>query len=330
MNVLLVMPNYFDYPQIISNGLKDLGYEVDYINDRPSSNSFIKAIIRVKKEVIGIYVNKYFKRVMSNVRTKKYNYVILILGQSLSFSESMISEIRKSQKNAKFIIYQWDSINNLEKSTSYYKYFDKHYTFDRLDSKENNQLEFLPLFYSPKYENIGKKTINKFKYDFSFVGTAHPKKYKFIKKMSDQLKKVYPDQFIYYFLPSRIVYLYRKLKNPEFKDATYSEFHFKPLSGENMNEVITNSKCILDTAQSGQVGLPIRVIEALGANKKLITTNPDIVNYDFYRKENIYVYNGKNFNLNDVFFKSDYVNVDQRIYESYSLRNWLKKILGVN
>jgi len=330
MNVLLIMPNYFDYPQIISNGLRNLGYSVDYVNDRPSSNSFIKAAIRVKKEFIGFYINNYFERVMSGIRTKKYSYVILILGQSLSFNESMISEIRNSQKDAKFIIYQWDSINNLEKSTSYYKYFDEHYTFDRLDSEENKQLEFLPLFYSPRYEKIGKNTLNKFKYDFSFVGTAHPKKYKFIKRMSKQLKRVYPKQFIYYFLPSRIVYFYRKSKNPEFKKATYPEFHFKPLSGENMNNVIINSRCILDTAQDGQVGLPIRVIEALGANKKVITTNPDIVNYDFYRKENIYVYNGKTFNLNDIFFKSDYVHIDKKIYTNYSLKNWLKKILGVN
>lgn len=321
------MPKYFDYPDIISNGLKDMGYDVDYINDRPSTNSFIKAIIRVKKEFIGIYINNYFKKVISSISNETYEYVILILGQSLSFNEDMISEIKSKQKNAEFIIYQWDSMNNLDKSKSYYKYFDKRYTFDTEDFKDNKELLFLPLFYSPKYEELGKSPKSNFEYDFSFVGTAHPKKYKFIKEMSEKLRNVYSKQFIYYFLPSRIVYYYRKLVNPEFKTAKYSEFHFKPLTGRKMDEVILNSKCILDTAQSGQSGLPIRVIEALGAKKKVITTNKTIIDYDFYNPNNIYVYNGE-FDLNAPFFNSEYINIDSQIYKKYSLRSWLKVLLG--
>ena len=53
-------------------------------------------------------------------------------------------------------------------------------------------IKFLPLFYSRNYEEIGNNTKSDYKYDFCFVGTAHPKKYKFIKMMSEQLKTVYP------------------------------------------------------------------------------------------------------------------------------------------
>ena len=69
------------------------------------------------------------------------------------------------------------------------------------------------------------------------------------------------------------------------------------------------------------------MIEALGAKKKLITTNEDIVNYDFYCPENIYLYNGK-FDLDNIFFKSKYKRIDNVIYERYSLRNWLKEVIG--
>ena len=62
------------------------------------------------------------------------------------------------------------------------------------------------------------------------------------------------------------------------------------------------------------------------AKKKLITTNEDVVNYDFYRPENIYVYKGK-IDLGDIFFEEDYKEVDQEIYEKYSLRSWLKEIV---
>ena len=81
--------------------------------------------------------------------------------------------------------------------------------------------------------------------------------------------------------------------NNELRKAKYNEFHYVPLKGKDMNDVYETSRCVLDSAQDGQLGLTIRVLEALGAKKKLITTNEDVINYDFYKPENIYVYEGK-------------------------------------
>ena len=83
----------------------------------------------------------------------------------------------------------------------------------------------------------------------------------------------------------------------------------------------------MDSAQDGQNGLTIRVIEALGAKKKIITTNQDIVNYDFYCPENIYIYNGE-INLDSIFFQNDYKTIDEKIYNKYSLSNWLKEVIS--
>lgn len=94
-----------------------------------------------------------------------------------------------------------------------------------------------------------------------------------------------------------------------------------------MNKLYEYSMCVLDSPQAGQTGLTIRVLEALGAKKKLITTNPDIVNYDFYRPENIYVYKGK-IDLNNIFFKKPYMEIDNIIYSKYSLKSWLEEILS--
>lgn len=326
MKLLLIMPKFFDYPEIIVNELNEMGYEVDFFDDRPSTNAWIKAAIRINKNLIGTYIKKYFESVMKTVRSKKYDVVFLISGQSLSFSESMINEIKLCQKDAKFVLYQWDSQTNFPYIKQVQKYFDKCYSFDRKDIEETPSLKFLPLFYSRKYEEIGKRNNTNFKYDFCFVGTAHPKKYKFIKMMSEQLKSVYPNQFIYFFFPSPIVYFYRKIMNNELRKAKYNEFHYVPLKGKDMNDVYETSRCVLDSAQDGQLGLTIRVLEALGAKKKLITTNEDVINYDFYKPENIYVYEGK-IDLENVFFTHEYKEVSKEVYEKYSLRSWLKEIL---
>lgn len=326
MKLLLIMPRFFNYPELITEELNNMGYEVDFFDDRPSTNAWVKAAIRIKKNIIHAYIKKYFDMVMSTVQSKKYNVVLLISGQSLSFSEEMIAEIKKSQSQARFVLYQWDSQTNFPYIKKVQKFFDKCYSFDRRDIEETPTLKFLPLFYSRTYEEIGNRNNKEYKYDFCFVGTAHPKKYKFINMMSDQLKYVYPNQFIYFFFPSPIVYFYRKVMNKELRRSKYSEFHYVPLKEKEMIDVYESSRCVLDSSQAGQLGLTIRVFEALGARKKLITTNEDIVNYDFYCPENIYVYKG-NIDLEDVFFKEDYKEVDKEVYEKYSLRNWLKEIV---
>lgn len=327
MKLLLIMPKFFNYPEIIEQELNDMGYEVDFFDDRPSTNAWVKAAIRIRKNLVHSYIQKYFEEMMKTVREKQYDVVFLISGQSLSFSEDMIKQIRECQSTAKFVLYQWDSQTNFPYIKQVQRYFDKCYSFDRQDVAETPGLRFLPLFYSRMYEMIGERKNQDFQYDFCFIGTAHPKKYRYIGMMSEQLKPAYPKQFIYYFFPSPIVFFYRKVRNKELRKAKYSEFHFTPLNEKEMNEIYASSRCVLDSAQAGQRGLTIRVLEALGAKRKLITTNEDIVNYDFYRPENIYLYNGK-VDLNDVFFKSDYVEIDQNTYEKYALRNWLREIFS--
>lgn len=303
-----------------------MGHEVDFFDDRPSTSGFVKAAIRVKKSLVHIIIARYFKKIFKIIKQKKYDKVLLISGQSLSFTDGMLRKIKNSQPQAEFVLYQWDSVANFGYIVSLQKYFDRCYSFDRMDVAANPRLQFLPLFFTRRYESIGNLPVSEYRYDFMFVGTAHPKKYKYILEMSSDLKQVFKRQFIYFFFPSKIVYVYRKWKNPEFKKAKYSEFNFKPIDGTRMTELLTQSKCVLDSAQAGQNGLTIRVFEALGAKRKIITTNADVVNYDFYREENIYVYNGT-FDMNSVFFTKPYVEIDESVYAKYSLKSWLKKLL---
>lgn len=325
--LLLIMPSFFNYPDFIIYELNQMGFAVDFFDDRPSTNPLVKAAIRINKNVINWYIRIYFNKLLKTVTTKKYDVFFLISGQSLSFSAEMIGRIKLCQPQARFLLYQWDSQTNFPYIKSFHHFFDKKYSFDKRDVSTTEGLIFLPLFYSRNYEQIGEKTKDFFLYDFCFVGTAHPKKYKFIKMMSEELKTVYPNQFIYFFFPSRLVFLYRKVHDKELRKAKYNEFHFVPLRDREIAYVYENSRCVFDSAQSGQIGLTIRVFEALGAKKKLITTNPDIVNYDFYCPENIYVYEGS-INLDAPFFKTGYKEIDKNVYQKYSLRNWLEEILS--
>lgn len=327
MKLLLIMPNFFDYPDIIKVALTEKGYDVDFFDDRPSTKGWVKAVIRVNKRLIQKSIRSYFDIIMKTIKNRKYDVVFFISGQSLSFDENMVWEIKKSQPQARFILYQWDSLKNFPYIVRMHKFFDKCYSFDRKDVRENKNLIFLPLFYCKRYEQIGKQKQENLKYDFCFVGTAHPQKYKFIKRISEQLKDVFPRQYIYFFFPSVIVFVYRKIVNRELRKAHYKEFHFTPLTGDEISDLYLNSRCVLDSSQAGQEGLTMRTLEAVGAKKKLITTNRDIVNYDFYREENIYIYENK-IDMSSPFFTRPYVDIDNVIYKKYSLDSWLNELLG--
>lgn len=104
--LLLIMPRFFNYPELIKDELNNLGYEVDFFDDRPSTNAWIKAAIRINKNIISKYIERYFDEVMNIVQSKRYDIVFLISGQSLSFGENMIAEIKACQPQAKFVLYQ--------------------------------------------------------------------------------------------------------------------------------------------------------------------------------------------------------------------------------
>ena len=66
-------------------------------------------------------------------------------------------------------------------------------------------------------------------------------------------------------------------------------------------------------------------MEALFFEKKLITNNKDIKNYDFYNPSNIFIL-GEN-NIEDIkeFINKPYEKVEQKIIDYYDFEQWLSR-----
>ncbi len=325
--ILLIAPLFFGYYKEVIKELELLGYEVDFFCDSANNSSFFKALSRISKKSVQLPMRNYYKNaILPKITAKKYDYVFFIVAMTFSFSPEIIKDLREKQSKAKFVIYQWDGEKNLPFVKDIHQFFDSIYTFDRIDASKNSAYKFFPLFYIRNYEEIGNEINKTFKYDVSYIGTAHPQKLYWINKMSNELKGVFQKQYIYHFLPSRLKYLYHKVRNKEYKSYNLKYFNYEKLLTQEIMQIFKDSKCILDAPQEGQNGLTIRTMECLGAKKKLITKNKDIINYDFYCPENILVFD-ENVNTNDVFFQSEYKEIPEEIYRKYSLREWIRKIL---
>ena len=97
-----------------------------------------------------------------------------------------------------------------------------------------------------------------------------------------------------------------------------------------IKEITSQTRIIIDMELSNQSGLTMRTIETHGMRKKLITTNPNIKEYDFYNENNILVVDRNNPVVNSDFVSNEYEILPDELYNKYSLSNWIKVIFQVN
>lgn len=323
--VLYIGAPFFNYYKKIISEFERQGYSVDFYDDRPSQNSFIKGMIKIKRNLMNSFIKDYFDKIMAETKEKNYDLVFIV--NCKVFTPEMIKQLRASQKSAKFVLYMWDSFTLYPNSKELIPIFDKAYSFDLEDCCNIKSLEFLPLFYCDDYERLAQENIHQIEYDIVSVCTAHPNRYKLMHELFPELESKGIKIFSYMYI-NRLLYLYNKAFVPEFKDASSGEFKFKPLSEEENIAVIRKANTVFDIQHNMQSGLTMRTIETLGAKRKLITTNASIKNYDFYNENNIFVLNNSNLDEIEEFIYNRYVPINDEVYKKYSLNKWIETIIN--
>ena len=323
--ILIAIPNYANG---IIKKMKELGYNVFFIADKPKESFFSKVLGRLKTPIYKRIIIKYYRKKISLIPSNvDIDYVLVIRGEYTP--EVIISDLKDKYNNAKKILYMWDSIKNNKGIEKKWKFYDKVYTFDRKDYMNYmDKISFLPLFY---YEDCLPNISNiDIKYSMSFIGTAHEDRIYIVNKCFDYIGNLELPCFKYYYLPHYFIFLKNKIFNNYYKGVRKKHINFKQLPFEELYNIYASSKCILDIESPRQTGLTMRTIEIIGLHKKLITTNKDIINYDFYNKNNILVIDRENPYVDIDFINSPYEELDEQIYKEYSLKNWIIKVLGGN
>lgn len=319
--ILFFSVKLFNYENIIAEKLRSLGAVVDYYDERPSNSIFTKGIIRLKRSLYNIKISNYYNDILKNIEKEKYDYFFLIKGEVVP--QYFIDKVKELNPNIILLYYTFDSFENNPNGIDVLKNFDRKYTFDSKDSEIFN-LRFRPLFFSDDYYKLND-TIN-LKYDLLFIGTAHSDRYIISEKVSKWCETKKLKSFAFYYSPSRIVFLFFKLFDSSFKKFKYSKISFSSLKHKQIIELYEQSKVILDINHPDQRGLTMRVFEALGSGKKIITTNLDIKRYPFYNENNIYIIDRDNIKLNSDFFSLPFVNIDGKLHHQMSISGWLEEL----
>lgn len=322
--VLYIGQSFFGYELEIKSMLESMGAIVDYYNERPSNTFWTKVFIRINaKQLINSKIKAYYDEILSKIQNIQYDYVFIVKIETID--KQILERLKANQKNAKFFLYMWDSIKNYKGKEKLLSYFDKSFSFDSDDVKTYNELIFLPLFYIPIYEKIKTQKII---YDICFIGSGHSDRYKLISEIKKRSTELGLSFYSFFFLQSKNIFLFRKLFDKRMQNAKIDDFSFISLSQEETLDIISQSKVVVDIEHPGQVGLTMRTLEMLGCQKKLITTNKSVKNYDFYNENNILVVDRNNIKFNKTFFELPYQKLSKDIYEKYSLKSWIKTIFS--
>ena len=322
--VLFFSAQAFGIPEAIVATIHKKGGEVDFFDERPANYFLVKALIRINRAFIARYINAYHKRIIEKTKDTHYDYIFFVKGESIS--ETNLLELFRYHKNATTIIYHWDSIANTHDVRTLSAHFDCVYSFDRSDCRQYGY-RFLPLFYFDEYRDIAELKVPK-KYDMMFVGTTHSDRYRFINEIASQIHSFGGKTFLYFFFQGKIMFYRYKLLHPEMRNVKASSVHFKPVSKTELMNIYAVSNIIIDVQHPKQTGLTMRCLECLGAKKKLITTNADIRNYDFFHPSNILVVDRRKPVVPKDFIQSSYQDIDEDIYRKYSISSWVDYIFS--
>lgn len=242
---------------------------------------------------------KLLKKVKISILGKWKNeinkYDKFIIFESL-YNEKVAKKIKRTKKEKKVIVYFWNYIDDNNKYILNDKNIDEFWTFDKNDAKKYN-MKYNPQFYTKNVKIQDEQN----KYDVLFLGRPKTRK----KDIVDLEKKLKEEGIQTNF----------KIIENEKDYVSYDEYL----------KMIAESKCILDYNQEGQVGLSLRPMEALFLERKLITNNTDIKNYDFYNHDNIFILGEDNINEIKEFINKPYKKIDQDIIDYYDFDQWLNR-----
>lgn len=315
--ILFIGPIFYDYHILIQKELEELGGKVYFFPERDYSLKFTVANNLFNKRVNKLQ-EKHYDKILKKTQEVVFDFLFVIRGYKMT--KKFIDSFKEKNPTAQTIMYQWDSDKNncfLHLSSS----FDKVLSFDRQDSVKND-LIYLPLFYMKDIGAIRIKGNLENKYDILFFGYYIKERYDSMLNLIDFCNKnnIILKTFLYMPLS---VYIKELLKGNKID---FRLINLKPLSRVQYIKLLASAKVVFDTSSVTQSGLSMRVIETIGAGKKLITSNRNIIFENFYNSKQIYLYEKEDQKQIVAFLKSDFFHVKTNL----SLKNWIYKIFATD
>ena len=320
--VLLIGIGFYDYEEAIIKQLERYNFEVDYFIEFPKT--------RLMNLALRFNLNKLKEKLIRinnlNILSKSgLNYEYILVFKCEYITIELLKELRIRSKRGKLILYLWDSLKRINGIQEKLGIFDLVFSFDRTDTINNSKLIFHPLFF--RFRDTTSNLVSKdIIYDIYFLGLDHSDRFELLKNLNIKCRELGLKTYFVLYI-GRFSFFLRCLRNPSFiRYRNY--FTFNTISANLNFELMLNSKCVVDLNHPDQSGLTMRTLEIIASGRKMITTNVDVKNYDFFNSENILIIDRNNPSVNIDFFDKCNVDLPEEVIERYSISSWIDKILN--
>ena len=257
--------------------------------------------------------NHLNKVILNHVKELGHQDKILII-KSDFLSVKTIKKIK--EHTSELIAFYNDNIKRCPRIKVVYPYFDINYSFEKDDAK-NFGFKFITNYIY--HGHLLNKPIPNTKTSFEvFNISSLSKRNNTIENIAIALDKI------------NILYKIILVGKKNYKPKGNIAYQKNKIDIKDVNSYISKSRTLLDVHRKGQSGLTFRVMDSLAYNKKLITTNQDIINYDFYNSNNILIINPENVEIPNIFFDKEYEAIPENIYKKYTINNWVKTVFELD
>jgi len=299
MKICVISFDFWGYDAHIVETLKEKGIEANHIKiGAVSYENFGERLTNLFSKVFLGKNLKYQKRqkfVIEQLDKLGYQDQILVLNAD-TFDHSTLEYMKKCTN--RFITFLYDNLDRFPVQDKLH-FFDKIYSFDDKDIEKHGferltNYNYLP-FLSQENQNPSE--------DALYITSYDKKRIKQLDILSQKFEEL------------RLKFDLYVIGKKSWRNQL-----MKPFS---KNKIVFTRKRI------NQYGLSFRVFEAMALEKKIITDNEKIKNYDFYNPNNILVLNKDFSNITKEFFETPYQSLPEGIYKKYTLEKWVERVFNL-
>jgi hypothetical protein len=303
---------YFDHNIAIE--LKKRNIETNHIDASKFKYKYKSVFDRLKNTYNKLVLKKNKKHqaqeefILNQIKKLGHQDVILFIRPD-KISKKAHLEIKK--QTDKYLTYIYDSCRRFPIDHLLDGIFDEIFSFDIIDVQKYN-FTFISNYIYLQKQKITDNNTN----DNIFIVISIDERFDFLSKLADYLSQ--------YNIPFKFIAVGKNIPLNRNKNIVYSK---RTLLPEDLQEDFANSKIFLDLIRKDHNGLSFRIFEALAMQRKIITTNTSVKDYDFYNPNNILVLDeNTEININQDFLNTAYEPLSDAIYYKYTIENWVNKV----
>lgn len=320
MKICIISFDFWEYDAHIVEALRKKGIEANHIDIGKVT------YLNIKERFINFLSKTFFKKNLKEIKRQDFiisqlnklghqDQILVVAPHSIEIST--LEQIKKSTD--RLITFLYDNLERFPVQDKLH-FFDKIFSFDDYDV-EKHGFEKLTNYNYLSYLPQEKQTPEN---DVLYITSYDKKRVKQIIELAKKFKSLNL-KFKNFILIKKI---WRKpLDRILLKDIIH--FQFERIPHSKLPQYYQSTKVILDLMRHNQYGLSFRVFEAMALEKKIITDNEKIKEYDFYNPNNILILNEKLDNISIEFFQTPYEKLPQNVYQKYTIDEWVNRVFNL-